>query len=918
MLCSALAALLLVVAPPPELPRPAYDNCFCLCPINEAWHLRAPGDADKLRRWAAEMRAKLGAPRLYTKLGVAVISEGDERALCQLTRELGLVLVFQGGAIEHHSMAWGFDRLLNDPLRGDRRFAQWLQDGSITKAGAAAAGEPLGFEFGVRACASRYARPVYELRRSVEQARAARIAKSFREFPDVVVADSGPIECEMHNIDGLLGDYSPFTVAEFRDWLTHRGLYGPGGERRGQGWPGGERFAADPGPDVAAGDHPSFNATFGTHFTTWSLRYWDPDKFPERLPLDATGLPHETGYLAGGFDAPRVAPGRTPVAGVKAEGNDAFWQAWAGIDDAAPGFRSRLLNFWIRDHIHWMAAAGIGREHLFSHQIPGESYGLGRLTDGASMVATADTPDGSIGITTYFGAASDAPLWTKMVRLNANWGIFEYHPHPIDALKAPVDEYLHSLRTAVRFRAHILTPIAWNESGKDFRVNIGPFAEAMAEELDALPDQPYFNRAYVAYTPPPVQGVKIVGAQVTWSERIWSDLPHLWTDWREFDHFDVRDAQGRVLAAGRGAHAAVTGSPAGVTVVAVSRPMPPRLPAVSGVSGRKGRLSWTEATDFFCDHYELQVFDAAQAATASRVVQSSEANAELRPVHGEPSVWVRVAASDAAGTMGPLSAPFELSLDRAGRRLFDLTALTPVISDSPDCGARPVAVGGVSEPSLFEHPPLEGGGWARATYPLTLPAVAAGQQVLLLADLGLKDGADASDGVIFRVELDGASRLEQRVGPDHRWHPVEVDLTAAAGRTVKLSLMTNPGGSSAADWAAWGEPRLLLAGAGVTDRPRVTDIVADGKAGGGRVRLRWSDRASDGSLWSAAKDFAAFRIYRGSARDFAVTATARLGETAQREFLDVGFDGTQTFYRVTARFADGSESPPSEAAQYAP
>jgi hypothetical protein len=914
---AALAAVLLLAAA--ELPRPSYDNCFCLCPINEAWHLRRPGDEQRLRSWAAEMRTALGAPGLYTRLGVAVISEGDERALCQLTRELGLVLVFQGGAIDHHANAWGFDKLLGDPLKGDRRFAQWLNDGSLGPLE-----KPIHWDFGVRACASRYAQPVYELRRAVETARAARIARSFREFPDVVIADSGPIECEMHNVDGRLGDYSPFTLAEFRDWLTHRGLYAPGAERADQGFPGGERFADDPSPDQAHGDHPTFNAVFGTHFTTWTLRYWDPLRYPNRVPLDAPGLPPAgaEGLVGGGFDAPRAAPGHSPPAGLAAEGNEAFWQAWSGLTDDAPGFRSRLLNWWIRDHIGWLAAAGIGREHLFSHQIPGESYGLGRLRDGASMVRTAATPDGSIGITTYFGAASDAPLWAKMVRLNPNWGIFEYHPHPIDALQAPISEYLHSLRACVRFRAHILTPIAWNETGKDFRVNIGPFAAAMAQELAALPDQPYYNRAYVAYAPPPVTGIKTAAADgqtvVTWSPRIWPDLPHLWTDWREFDRFEVRDGAGRVLAAGRAPRATVAGAPAGLTVVAVSRPSPPPLPAVAGVTGRRGRLAWDEAADFFLDHYEVQVLDGPQAVAPARVLRAEEANAELRPAAGERSAWVRVAAADAAGRLGPLSPPFDLTLDRPGRLLADLTTLPATVTDSPDCAVRPIAVGGLTEPSLFEHPPLTGNDWARAAYTLNLPPVAAGQQILLLADLGLKDGAEASGGVIFRVELDGAAELEQRVGPDHRWHPIEVDLTAAAGGVVKLSLLTNPGGSSVADWAAWGEPRVLLCGPGVTDRPQVTGVSAEGKTVRGRVTLRWSERASDGSLWSAAKGLTGFRVYRGADRGFAPSPTALLGQTPAREFVDNGFDGSQTFYRVTARFDDGGESPASEAIQFAP
>lgn len=932
----------------PELPRPSYANSFCLFPINEAWHLRAPGDADKLRHWAAEMRALFGGPRLYVKLGVAVISDGDEHAMCTLTKELGLGLVFQGGAIEHHSVAWGFPKLFADPVKGDRRFAQWLQDGSLHAADAKA-----DWTFAQRACASCYAKPVYELRKAYEQARARRLAKSFREFPDVVVAHSGPIECEMHQAGGLFGDYSPFTVAEFRDWLTHRGIYARGGERRGLGWPGGEVFADDPSPDRAKGDHPSFNATFGTAFGTWSLRYWDPEKFPERLAPAMPGLlaAGSKGFVEGGFDAPRVAPGQPPVAGVVAEGNDAFWAAWAGVDDTAPGFRSQLLNFWVRDHVHWLREAGLTREQVYSHQIPGESYGLGRLSAGASLMQTADTPEGSLGLTTYFGAAADAPLWAKLVKLNRNWGIFEYHPHPLDALHAPLAEYLTSLQTAIRFRAHILTPIAWNNTGSDFIVNTGPFAAAMQQVVNALPDQPYFNGSYVDYDPPAVHDVKVEhegGAKppakhkgpptkgkptpkppakpavtpektkVTWSLRIWPDLPYKWADWREFDHFEVRDAKGKVLDKGKDAAAELAGHHDGLKVVAVTKERTPKLPAVGGVTGRKGRLRWTETADFFCDHYEVQVFGAATAEKPTHTLTARQASLELRPEHGEKSVWVRVAAADGAGHRGPESGKFELTLDRPGRRLADLTVLRPRVVGSPDCAPKPTTVGGVTEPSLFEHPPLTGGDWARAEYSLSLPAVAAGQRLLFLADLGLKDGADLSDGVTFRVEVDGENLAEQLVKPARAWQPLEVDLSARAGKTVTLALLTNAGASSAGDWAAWGDAQVLLTGRGVNERPRVLNILADGKTQRGRVVLRWSDKASDGSLWSQAKGFAAFRIYRGAERSFGPTPGALLGESPTRDFTDTRFDGSQTFYRVTARFADGSESPASEPVQYAP
>lgn len=900
------------------LPQPTYANTFCLFPINESWHVRRPGDREKLRAWVDEMRKVIGPERLYAHLGFAIISEGMERETFALARELGIGLVLQGSAVEHHTQSWGFPALLQDPVKGDRRFAQWFQDGSYYEPGHAT-----DFSFGVRACASRYAKPVYELRKAADTARAKRVAQSFKEFPETVLATSGPIESEMNNGDNRWGDYGPFTIAEFRDYLTHRGIYAPGGPRAGFGYEGGAVFMNDPSPDRAAGPHSTFNQVFGTHFTTWSLRYWDPELFPGRVPLDAVGMPKEgeKGFVAGGFDAPRVWPGEAPPEGILAEGNDHFWDSWAGITEGHPGFREKLLNFWLRDYTLWLAEAGMPRDRIYTHQIPGESYGMGRLSRGASAVWTADTPHGSIGITTYFGAASDTDVFQKIVDRNPNWGIFEYHPHPIGALTAPVNEYLHSLYTCIRFRAHILTPISWTDREKDFVVYTGPFAAAMKEVMAALPDQPYFNRFYVNYTPPPVSDVIKSGSghriRLNWSPKIWPRLAWKWTDWREFDHFEVRSAGEKVLVSTRDNQAVVDGA-VGLHVVAIKHTLRPQLPRVDGLTGSRGRLHWQEINDFFSDHYKVEILNAPNAPKPLQTLTARQSRIELPSVTGRLVVWCRVAACDGAGGRGPWSKVVQVSLPRPGRRLVNLQALPEAFSNSPDTAWRDIAVGGVEQPGLFQHPPPVDKGWSRAEFRFRLPATAPGQKILFVAETGLKDGSSVSDGVLFRVEVNGENRFERLTLPGTPWQPMEVDLTGDAGKDVVLALMTNAHINSAADWATWGDPQLLLTGKGVVERPMVTGIVANGKNGQGKVTLRWEGKASDGSLWANTPGFVGFRVYRGADRLFAISSGRRLGETRVPYFVDSNFTGRETFYRVTAYFKDGTESPPSEAIQYAP
>ena len=81
---------------------------------------------------------------------------------------------------------------------------------------------------------------------------------------------------------------------------------------------------------------------------------------------------------------------------------------------------------------------------------------------------------------------------------------------------------------------------------------------------------------------------------------------------------------------------------------------------------------------------------------------------------------------------------------------------------------------------------------------------------------------DGSDGVLFRFGVDDGhydELLNQHVDPRHNandrgWLPVDIDLSAYAGQTVKLIFNTNtnlPGRevNTAFDQAIWGEPAII-------------------------------------------------------------------------------------------------------------
>lgn len=118
-------------------------------------------------------------------------------------------------------------------------------------------------------------------------------------------------------------------------------------------------------------------------------------------------------------------------------------------------------------------------------------------------------------------------------------------------------------------------------------------------------------------------------------------------------------------------------------------------------------------------------------------------------------------------------------------------------------GAAPAGgqtVGGVMRSGLAAHPPDHG--QTISSLLLALPD----QPAEFHSYIGLRDGSK-SDGCIFIVAANGAELVRRCITPGE-WHEVKADLSAWAGKTILLSLVTDSNGSHYYDWAVWGEPVL--------------------------------------------------------------------------------------------------------------
>ena len=365
---------------------------------------------------------------------------------------------------------------------------------------------------------SRYARRQYEVReaymREVAKIFAARIAA----HPQTLVGVAGDGEVELSNarIDEaggpVLADYSPFAVAEFRDWLRGAGLYAPGQPFEGEAYARAARYAGDTTPNDTSGDGVSFNSDFGTAFTSWSLRYFDWS-LTDAIAADANAIPAAL-YSAPAFSA-TPAGNATGFDAPRTRDTSAWWQIWARFRETMIWRHNRDLARWMTTTVN-AAGQSVPVDRWFSYQIPTD-YMFNHTPDdpdaryitSASAWWTANVyPYGGMGFTSFgtnqgSGAvARTLPGLLGAIRPCASgvtgptcietpgglgsqpWGIFEWNP-VVPGLTDP-QVYLDEIRRLRKYRPRILAPYAWGYA--DHPVLDSGFEPALRQLVTLLAD----------------------------------------------------------------------------------------------------------------------------------------------------------------------------------------------------------------------------------------------------------------------------------------------------------------------------------------------------------------------------------------------------------------------------------------------
>ena len=546
-----------------ELPKANIENSFYMLPIFEDMRKQGMLTYDEKNEQMIKMKDQLGEGNLYHSLGFSMIyspSYPEVPDICYLSQKngihLGFIFDFQSHTRDDYS----------NVAMDDLRLFQWRMDGKTWE------GELTSDRRGYRVpTPSRLAEKLIDFNNEKVKDWAESILDLMKKYPGVITIVNGPIEEELaggseHEISKI-GDYSPYAITEFRDWLRHTGIYDDesgkyAGEGAGSSIIGDlidfngimrSQFYDDPSPAENNGTGKSFNDFFGVYFNSWTLKYWDLEMFPGAITDTSFDLTPSfgKGYYQGGFDAPRVPNMKNP-----------FWRAWSyemsesgdyppgNPENPSYGFRQVLVKHYVSDLFNLMESYGIPVEMMYPHQIPAE------ILHDPERELTAASPTwtgfyekaGHVGITRF------GRLNTEIVTQYADdWGIFEWHTQPNADPQS--DEFynvsINDLNLFYENSCKTLWPGWWEISppgeGTTFPLNDSKFADAIYDFMQAKAEVPYFlqNTDEQDYIPPVIKNINAVfyesgKLKINWNQFIWEDLSSRWQDWKGFDHFEVQ------------------------------------------------------------------------------------------------------------------------------------------------------------------------------------------------------------------------------------------------------------------------------------------------------------------------------------------------------------------------------------------
>ncbi len=177
-----------------------------------------------------------------------------------------------------------------------------------------------------------------------------------------------------------------------------------------------------------------------------------------------------------------------------------------------------------------------------------------------------------------------------------------------------------------------------------------------------------------------------------------------------------------------------------------------------------------------------------------------------------------------------LFAPFdEFSFADASEKTSDAVKFTPYVQRRGEGLSKNFAgtnascavdadgtCGGVRKTCRFVHPPYNGGtGRVLLRYDFVVP----NEPAVFRMSVGKKDGSDVGDGIKFQIAVaefdefdalvpDSEKSLAELTLAEHKWVPLEADLSEYAGKPISLLVVSDANGNPNGDWAVVGDMRI--------------------------------------------------------------------------------------------------------------
>ncbi len=390
-----------------------------------------------------------------------------------------------------------YDPVQLDAERADRRNTSWYMDGEMANGWMTY---------------SRYARKFRTVYEAYVREIGAAVANRMAKYPSTLVSSSGDGESEMSfarspivdptytEATTQLCDYSPFAIAEFRDWLRNGGLYAPGQPYAGQGYDQAARYQGDASPaEDTNGDGHTLNGDFGTSFTSWNLKHFDwslndpvegdPNAIPSFV-YEGAGFNPLPAQNPAGFDAPRT---RVP--------GNLWWDTWDFFRQVMVWHYNVEFARWITTTVDSETGRTLPAAKWFSHQLPGD-YLFGsspskpnfRLVTSASPYWTGDiSPYGGLGITSFNISIGGGRFFytgrnviPQIAARGVRWAILEWNPS-IPAVNS-LDVYEQEMAAIEQYRPTVIVPWAWGDPF--YQVQNTPFEIALRDMISHLKDAP--------------------------------------------------------------------------------------------------------------------------------------------------------------------------------------------------------------------------------------------------------------------------------------------------------------------------------------------------------------------------------------------------------------------------------------------